>query len=125
MAVELLNPNVGISTVLPQVSADHLPSLDNFNTVGNANTASAAESFRASISRNAFEDHVRAAFTPALSSDELLQPAKLNTSLQVAFEKLSQMREDADIRRFVRDDLNQFMENRELLQTYINLVVEG
>ncbi len=125
MAVDLLNPNVGISTVLPQVSGEHLPSVENFNTVGSASSAAAVENFKLSISSNAFDAQVSAAFTPVLSSDELLQPAKLNASLHSAFEKLSQMRDDADIRRFVRDDLNPFMENRELLEAYINLVVEG
>lgn len=125
MAVDVLNPNLGISTVLPQAGAEHLPSVENFNTVGRVNSGAAAESFKSSISANAFDEKVSAAFTPVLSSDELLQPAKLNASIHSAFEKLSQMQDDADVRRFLRDDLKPFMENRGLLEAYINLMVEG
>ena len=125
MAVDVLNPNLGISTVLPQAAMEHLPSVDNFNTVGHANSVADTENFKASISANALDAQLSAAFTPVLSSDELLQPAKLNSSIHAAFEKLSQIRDDADVRRFVRDDLTPLMENRELLEAYMNLMVEG
>lgn len=126
MTQDILNPNIGISTVLPAQQEEHLPEIGNFNTVvGNVSSLATVANFKAALIRDSFEQEIANTFIPALGSDELLQPAKLNANLSSVFTKLSAMKDDADIRRFVREDLTPLMENKELLQAYTNMMVGG
>lgn len=126
MTQDILNPNIGISTVLPAKLEEHLPEVDNFNTVvGNINSLATIANFKASLSRDSFEQEIANTFIPALGFDELLQPAKLNANISSVFTKLAAMNDDANIRRFVREDLTPLMENKELLQAYTNMMVGG
>lgn len=126
MSQDILNPHLGISSVLPALRQEHLPEVDDFNTVvGNVSSLATVANFKAALSRDSFEKGIANSFIPVVGADELLQPAKLNANLQSVFTKLSAMHDDADIRRFVREDLTPLMENKELLQAYTNLMVGG
>lgn len=122
MAVDLLNPNLGISTLLPEAPLEHLPETDDFVAVGRSSDLSALQEYKHSLAGHGFERSVSQSFIPKVASDELLRPAVFNNLLQSAAEKLSAS-EDPQLRRFVRDDLAPLEQNRELLQAYLGLMM--
>lgn len=124
MAVDLLNSNLGISSVLPQAENVHLPSADDYGSIGSSESLTEVAAYKLSVAPNGFARETAAPFSPRIASDELLRPAVFNNSLNSAMEKLSTIH-DADVRRFVREDLQPLAENRELLQAYLNMMVGG
>lgn len=123
MAVDLLNPNLGIATLLPSPVDEHLPQVDNFNTVATP-SANAVAVFKQSLQDNGFERNLMASFAPHLPSDEMLQPSNLRHNLQSIEQKLASST-DPQIRRFVRDELHPLNDNTALLQAYLGLMVTG
>lgn len=125
MVVDLLNPHVGIQTVLPQADAAHLPDIQRFAGVDNAPELSSIAAYKEAVGKNGFERSAVNAFTPQVSSDELLRPAVFNRHLNELEHKLQEFSADRDVRRFLREDLTPLRENRELLQAFLGMMVEG
>ncbi len=124
MAVELLSTKLGISDILPQAQSVHLPGAEAFNQAGRAESLTEAAAYQEALAADGFSRAVAFAFQPKVSSDELLSPGVFNNLLLRAAEKLSSIK-DADVRRFLREDLQPLAENRQLLQAYLGMMVEG
>ncbi|MBO8416310.1 MAG: hypothetical protein IAB19_08030 [Proteobacteria bacterium] len=124
MAVDLLNPNLGISTLLPEAPLHHLPETDDYSSVGRNLDLSALQEYKLSLSGHGFERTISQSFIPKVASDELLRPAVFNNLLQSAAGKLAAS-DDPKLRRFVREDLAPLEQNKELLQAYLGLMMEA
>lgn len=124
MAVDLLNPNLGISTLLPEAPLDHLPETDDYNSVGRNADLSALQEYKLSLSGHGFERSISQSFIPKVASDELLRPAVFNNLLHSAASKLAAS-DDPKLRRFAREDLAPLEQNKELLQAYLGLMMEA
>ncbi len=125
MAIDILNSSIGIGQVLPQAGSEHLPDIERFSSVGSAADLSAVAAYKAAMGKNGFARTALSAFIPQVSSDELLKPAVFNRHLQSAEEKLAAFSQDRSVRAFVHKDLQPLRENRELLQAFLGMMVEG
>ncbi len=124
MAVEIFNPNVGISSVLPGISTEHLPNADDFNTIGQQANLGEVQSYKQALNANSFNTNIVSNFTPEIVSDDLLRPATFNNLLNSSMSKLAEIK-DADVRDFLQQDLKPLSDNRELLNAYLGMMVEG
>lgn len=122
MAIDLLNQNVGIGTVLPSYTDQHLPSVDNFATVVKGENVSAASlnDFKPA----SLQTQATAAFEPKVGSDDFLKESSINAKLSSISDKFSSIK-DADVRRFVREDLEPLLENKALFLSYCTMKVGG
>lgn len=125
MAIDVLNSRVGIADVLPAASNDHLPTVDDFNSVGQAQSLSEVASYKSALESNGFSLQFASIMKPVINSEDILRPARFNNLLNSAQEKLSQIDNDANLRRFVREDLAPLAQNRELLNAYLGMMVGG
>ena len=118
-SVNLLNPNIGLGSVLPSPTADHLPKIEQI-VVQKESEVKLNELYQG----NFFASTALKGLEPKLESNEILQPTNLNRALNGAFETMKGVK-DADVRRFIREDLGPLMENKELLNVYLGMMVEG
>ena len=112
-SVNILNSNIGLGSVMNLPESEHLPQVEQI-VVQNETEVKLDELYKG----NSFS-------AIALQGlDDILQPANLNRSLNSIFERMQGIK-DADVRRFLREDLSPLMENRELLKAYLGMMVEG
>lgn len=117
--IDLLNPNVGLGSVMPSPETTHLPEI---RQIGSQKPAEVK--LDELYTKNAPKAAIIKTFEPAISTDEILQPAVFNRNLNSAIETLSVVK-DADVRTFVQEDLYPLAENRDLLRSYLNMMVGG
>lgn len=126
MPIDVLNSQVGISTVLPPVAKEHLPSTERFAGIVSSQEFSELAAYKQEISPNGVAQNLAAAFYPSVPSDEALKPEVFNQTLNSLESKLQEhSTQNAAVRRFLREDLQPLQENRSLLQLYLGLMVEG
>ena len=118
-SVNLLNSNIGLGSVMNLPESEHLPQVEQI-VVQNETEVKLDELYKG----NSFSAIALQGLEPKLSSNDILQPANLNRSLNSIFERMQGIK-DADVRRFLREDLSPLMENRELLKAYLGMMVEG
>lgn len=122
MAVDLLNQNIGIGSVLPSYSDNHLPSVDDFSTV--TKNEDVESLLKDNFSTQNTRQFVMKFFEPEVSSDEFLKESSISANLSSALDKLSTIK-DTDIRRFVREDLEPLLENKALFHSYCTMMIGG
>ena len=117
--VNLLNPDLGIQTIMDTSQADRLP--DARPLVSSPMREAGLEEL--------YEGHhmdqlVSAALLPAVGDGSILQPDVFHAELRGSLESLRDSREPA-VRAFVRDELTPLMDNADLLKAYTTLMVGG
>ena len=117
--VNLLNPDLGIQTIMNTSQADRLP--DARPLVSSPMREAGLEEL--------YEGHhmdqlVSAALLPAVGDGSILQPDVFHAELRGSLESLRDSREPA-VRAFVRDELTPLMDNADLLRAYTTLMVGG
>ena len=125
MAIDVLNSKVGIADVLPAASNEHLPTVDDFNSVGQSQSLSEVTAYKSALESNGFNIQLASTMRPVINSEDIVRPTRFNNLLNSAQEKLSQVENDANLRRFVREDLAPLAQNRELLNAYLGMMVGG
>lgn len=121
MAADLLDLRLGIGSVLPAAGDEHLPALNDFNTVSTDVSLSEVQTFFQNVAPDGFERSVSAPFVPTVPAEELLRPAVFSGLLHSAAEKLSTQQEPA-VQAFVKQDLQPLLENTQLLEAYVGLM---
>jgi type III secretion protein X len=119
-AVNLLNPNLGLSGFIDQAGeTGRLPQPRPLAT-GVAPETGLADLFRPAN----FQSLVLAGLAPRIGDESLLRPDILRRNLEAGLERLKKNRRP-EVRRFVREDLAPLLEDRELLQSCVNLMMGG
>ena len=116
---DILNPKLGVGTLMPSAQDVHLPEIKEI-----ASQKPSEVKLDELYTKNAPHQAVVNAFEPQVSTDEILRPAVFNRCLNSAIERLSTIK-DSDVRAFVESDLKALDENRDLLRTYLGLMVGG
>lgn len=119
MAIELLNPNVGLGGVIPTSNDNHLP-----NAVQIAPQDTTEIKLDELYQGDGFKAQIEQSFMPKIETDEILQPATMNRNLSNLTEVLANIK-DADVRAFLREDLRPLLDNRDLLRAYCGMMISG
>lgn len=116
----IMDPSLGVQGVLePAAGLAHLPQAKPLATDAVLKTG-LADLYRAT----SFQSHILSSLQPRVNDEAQLRPAVLGKNLQESLSRLSGSH-DPQVRRFVRDDLAPLMENKQLLNEYINMLVSG
>ena len=116
----LLDPNLGLSGFIDRAGeAERLPQPRPLYT-GAAPGTGLADLFKPAN----FQSLVLAGLAPRVGDESLLRPDILRRNLEAGLERLKKSRRP-EVRRFVREDLAPLFEDRELLQSYVNLMMGG
>ncbi|MDR2302067.1 MAG: hypothetical protein LBF38_08525 [Deltaproteobacteria bacterium] len=118
MAIDILNPNVGLQGILePTVEQSRLPEAKPFSSNVVTETG-LGKHFDLSGSAQ-FIDR---ALVPMGVDEELLRPQVFKANLAKAFEALKSSRKP-EFRKFAREDLAPIMEEDELFQLYSSMLI--
>ncbi|MDR0356174.1 MAG: type III secretion protein [Deltaproteobacteria bacterium] len=118
MAIDLLNPSLGIQGILePLIDEARLPEARPL-----VSNASAEKGLDNLFDLSGTDLQIDAALRPDLADDETLRPDVFKRGLREAYELLKTNRHP-DVRNFVRQDLAPLMENGELFETYLSLLI--
>ncbi|MDR2366681.1 MAG: hypothetical protein LBF58_01005 [Deltaproteobacteria bacterium] len=118
MAIDILNPNVGLQGVLEATFEQ--PSLPEAKPFSNnvVNETGLGKHF----DLNGSAQFIDRALVPMGVDEELLRPQIFKQNLAKAFEALKSSRKP-EFRRFARDDLAPIMEDDELYNLYSSLLI--
>lgn len=117
MASDIFNVGLGLDTPLPPMADDHLPAASNI-VHGISQDVKVEELYV----KDAFQNRVSEPFDFEPENRELLQPFKLQQSLDSLSDKLKNVN-DSDVSEFLRNDVAQLLNNNELLRMYCSLML--
>jgi hypothetical protein len=117
MASDLFNVGLGLDTPLPPLAEEHLPVASNI-VHGISQDVKVEELY----AKDAFQSRVSEPFDFEPQNRELLQPFKLQQSLDKLSDKLKNVN-DSDISDFLRNDVTQLLNNNDLLRMYCSLML--
>lgn len=117
MANDIFNVGLGLDTPLPPIGDEHLPVAREI-VHGIPKDAGIEELY----AKDVFQNRVSSPFDFEPENRELLQPFKLQHSLDRLSEKLASVN-DSDISEFLNKDVSQLLSNNELLRMYCNLML--
>lgn len=116
----IMDPSLGVQGVLePAAGWAHLPQAKPLATDAVLKTG-LADLYRAT----SFQSRILSSLQPRVNDEAQLRPDVLGKNLRESLSRLSGSH-DPQVRRFVRDDLAPLMENKQLLNEYINMLVSG
>lgn len=117
--INLLNPDLGIQTIMDTGPADRLPDARPL-----ASTPMREAGLEELYQGQHLDQLVSAALLPSVDDGSILQPGVFHAELRGSLEALRDSREPA-VRAFVRDELAPLMDNADLLKAYTTLMVGG
>jgi hypothetical protein len=120
MPIDILNSSIGLQAILePASRQDRLP--DPLAMANNTINERGLEKLFDLTSSTQFID---LALRPDIFKDDLLRPYVFKQNLQEAYDELKSSRHP-DVRKFVRQDFNDLLEDRDLFETYLGLLMSG
>lgn len=124
MSINILSAHEGISQVLSPQTNEHLPDLEGFTSIAGSHTLHEVENYKAQLASDAMRLSLSQNFAPHLSFNEQLQDSNLSRSLYESAVVLEKVR-SPEIRDFVNQDLVPLVENKQLLQAFQSMMVQG
>ena len=118
-SINLLDPGLGIQTILDAGQSERLPDARPLAS-SPMREAGLDELYAGQRMEQAIDD----ALLPPVGDGSLLQPDVFRAELRSSLETLRESKEPA-VRAFVRDELTPLMENADLLRAYTSLMVGG
>lgn len=117
--INLLDPNLGIQTVMEPGGSDHMPGARPL--AANVLSEPGLEDL---YSASTAEKLLERALCPPVGDGDLLRPDVFAANLAGGLEALEGSRDPA-VRAFVRGELRPMLEDAELLKAYVGLMVAG
>ncbi|HIU17840.1 MAG TPA: type III secretion protein [Candidatus Avidesulfovibrio excrementigallinarum] len=117
--VNLLNPDLGIQSIMDTSKADRLPDARPL-----ASSPLREAGLEELYEGRHLDQAVGALLLPSVGDGSILQPDVFHAELRGSLEALRENRNPA-VRAFVRDDLAPLMDNTDLLKAYTSLMVGG
>lgn len=118
-SLQLLDPNMGIMSVLDSRTIDHMPGARPL--ASNVMREAGLEELYAPGTASRMLEN---ALCPPMGDGEALRPDVFSANLQGSIEELSKSSDPA-IREFVEGELLPLMSNNELLKAYTGLMIGG
>lgn len=119
MINDILNSSIGLEGILDHAFDNHLPEAKEL--VRNLSPdVKVQELYRG----NGFNSQVANSFFFKLNNKNLLQPPCMKRALEDLEEKLKEI-SDEDIASFLKNDLQPLLDNTQLLNSYLNMMVNG
>lgn len=118
-SINLLNPGLGIQTIMDTNQTDRLPDARPL-----ASSPMREAGLEELYEGRYMDQLVSATLLPAVGDGAILQPDVFHTELRGSLEALRDSREPA-VRAFVRDELTPLLDNADLLKAYTSLMVGG
>lgn len=124
MSISILNAHEGIAQVLTPKTNEHLPDLEGFTSIAGGQALHEVESYKAKLAPDAMRLNLSQNFAPHLSFNEQLQDSNLSRALYESAVVLEKVR-SPEVRDFVNQDLVPLVENKQLLQAFQSMMVQG